>query len=811
MFPISKIREKNRLFSHAESFKDCRLRWCAINLYPRSVVSSSDSITGSFVLPSPKPLIIKFHFKTLRHKQFSRSSRPFFSLVSSTMTLQMYSVASLAVVVSLPLVLGKPMKQIEEPDDFESDRERSCEELMFFDGLGFRVATEYGVTDVCAAAKLPGHFDCRVTSIEFEDASQLCTSVGARLCTFDEIDANAGRSLGCDGLNDDKSYCWTSDSTENSECAEDEAFATRCRHFNNGKFRTGEDDPTLGTKFCRSKAAAGSLMCCASGGTDLEALLREASEARLAEDDCSHNTCAWDCAQIQGCGWVSKHGTCEAGQNTEAREMLSGKCDHVDRNLINMSPICRKFTCGKDCSEVKGCGWSKKLNQCRPGKTTSPREMSMGACSGTGAAEGEGFRSSEDCSAASCGWDCAQLNGCGWSTPANACLYDRATRKVEYALESFEGGCSDQSLVAAGLDPCRRYTCGRTCAKADGCGWSSGRGRCASGQSTSKKELNQGDCTGLAPTTEEFCDQLNCGADCASSAPICGWSSQKDRCVPKGETSVHELNAGMCANSTSCARHTCGKDCIEQDGCGWSTKRHRCVIGGKTSEEELAIGLCYGDTTSTTATSTTTTRTETSTTTTTSTTVTSTTITTETGTTVTTKTSTTTTTTTVKCDDYNPTDAPQWTDLDQDTCVAYQNNEWCSKNEDGTWYGVGWGITGDTFETYANGGFHAGQVCCACGGGSTRFDTTTKTTTTQPCPLNVAYPLAFFEEKGLGKVYPCEEGDEQKCSMPGHYSDFAPERFYQISTAKACAEICFAAPVCHGFQHKVQHKFCEVR
>eukprot|EP00729_Bicosta_minor_P000218 gene218-28294_t len=623
------------------------------------------------------------------------------------MTLQLYIVASLAVVVSLPLVLGKPMKQIEEPDDFESDRERSCEELMFFDGLGFRVATEYGVTDVCAAAKLPGHFDCRVTSIEFEDASQLCTSVGARLCTFDEIDANAGRSLGCDGLNDDKSYCWTSDSTENSECAEDEAFATRCRHFNNGKFRTGEDDPTLGTKFCRSKAAAGSLMCCASGGTDLEALLREASEARLAEDDCSHNTCAWDCAQIQGCGWVSKHGTCEAGQNTEAREMLSGKCDHVDRNLINMSPICRKFTCGKDCSEVKGCGWSKKLNQCRPGKTTSPREMSMGACSGTGAAEGEGFRSSEDCSAASCGWDCAQLNGCGWSTPANACLYDRATRKVEYALESFEGGCSDQSLVAAGLDPCRRYTCGRTCAKADGCGWSSGRGRCASGQSTSKKELNQGDCTGLAPTTEEFCDQLNCGADCASSAPICGWSSQKDRCVPKGETSVHELNA-------------------------------------------------------------------------------------------------------VKCDDYNPTDAPQWTDSDQDTCVAYQNNEWCSKNEDGTWYGVGWGITGDTFETYANGGFHAGQVCCACGGGSTRFDTTTKTTTTQPCPLNVAYPLAFFEEKGLGKVYPCEEGDEQKCSMPGHYSDFAPERFYQISTAKACAEICFAAPVCHGFQHKVQHKFCEI-
>ena len=721
------------------------------------------------------------------------------------MTLQLCVMSTFAMVVSL--VVGKPMQQVEETR-IESGMERSCEELMFFNDLGFRVAVERGVTDKCAAAKLEGHFGCRVANIQHNEASQLCASVGARLCTFDEIDANAGRGLGCNGLNDNGSYCWTSDSTERSECADTEAFATRCRHFNNGNSRTEDDESTLGSKFCKAKDSAGSLMCCASGGADLKSLLQEASEARLAETNCSQHVCAWDCAKVEGCGWVSKHGTCEDGQNTEAREMLSGQCDHVNRELVNMAPICRRFVCGKECSENKGCGWSKKWNECRPGKSTSPREMTMGVCAG--AMVGGASRTTEDCSAASCGWDCAQLNGCGWSTPTNTCLYDRATRKDEFALESFEGGCSDQSLVAAGLDPCRRHTCGQECAAADGCGWSTGKDRCASGQTTSKKELASGDCSSLPVTTEQFCDQLKCGADCAASAPICGWGSQKNKCVPGAETSVHELNAGSCTNSTNCARHTCGKDCAKQDGCGWSTNRNRCVIGGKTSEEELPIGLCYGETTSTTATSTTTTETETSTTTATATSATLTTVTTATETTVTATSTTITTATTVVCVDHNPTDAPQWTDSDQDTCISYKNNEWCAKNEDGTWYGVGWGVTGDTFETYSNGGFDAGQVCCACGGGSTEYDTTTTTTTTPPCPLNVKYPLTFFTEKGLGKVYPCTEGDA-KCNLAGHYPEFAPERFYKVATAKDCADICVNAPVCHGFQHKVQHKYCEVR
>ena len=47
-----------------------------------------------------------------------------------------------------------------------------------------------------------------------------------------------------------------------------------------------------------------------------------------------------------------------------------------------LAPICRRFGCGKECSENKGCGWSKKWNECRPGKSTPPREMTMGVCAG---------------------------------------------------------------------------------------------------------------------------------------------------------------------------------------------------------------------------------------------------------------------------------------------------------------------------------------------------------------------------------------------------------------------------------------------
>lgn len=60
-----------------------------------------------------------------------------------------------------------------------------------------------------------------------------------------------------------------------------------------------------------------------------------------------------------------------------------------------------------------------------------------------------------------------------------------------------------------------------------------------------------------------------------------------------------------------------------------------------------------------------------------------------------------------------------WMDKERDTCFTYEHRKWCGIQEkDGKFgYGSGWS-DGETFEDYiGTNGLHAGQACCACGGG----------------------------------------------------------------------------------------------
>jgi len=690
---------------------------------------------------------------------------------------------------------------------------RSCEELIDQDGLDFRVATKFGVGDACAAAKLAGHFECSVSSIGFDDAEAQCAAVGARLCTFDELNQNVGRGLGCPGMYDDASMCWTSDdgASDASMCEEGEAVASRCRGFNGG-IHQHEADESLGTSFCRQKSAVGSLVCCASGGV---------AERRVFSETCAQHTCGFDCSKEPGCGWNTPHSACMADEKTMQREMLNGDCAHVDRSQVNMNRLCRNIKCGAECAAFEGCGWSMKLMECKPGKKTSPKEMNMGICDDTD--EASRF---VDCGKHTCGWDCAQEEGCGWSSATALCLLGRSTSKAEWG----QGVCSDDSLNAAGIDPCTRYTCGSTCPADKNCGWSTNKQECQTGKSTRPQELTEGTgcptTTAPPPTLKEFCEQLICGSDCAASFPLCGWASEQNKCTPGGTTSNGELNAGFCQNSTTCERHTCGSDCAEEEGCGWSFNRGRCITGGSTSDSELEIGLCYGDTTSTTSSvtsKTTTTATETSATTTTHTSVTTSTATdtttTATGSSITT--GTTTTRTTEFCENLSTKNGKAWQDKDGDICEGYVKNLWCAVKDGEYTYGVGWGSEGDEWATYTKDGMHAGQACCACGGGSSSdFDQAAVTAPTAPptksCEKDINDPVSFFGSAIFGRSMLCgmPGWGEDKCGQEGWHSDFVEPKigvYNDVKTQADCAKICLdEGDACKGFQHKQQHMYCEI-
>ena len=74
---------------------------------------------------------------------------------------------------------------------------------------------------MCSASKIPGHAGidlCHATS--YSDAKMLCEGAGARLCKYEEVDANLLSDASDSGCGFDDSRIWTSTSCETTSCRE---------------------------------------------------------------------------------------------------------------------------------------------------------------------------------------------------------------------------------------------------------------------------------------------------------------------------------------------------------------------------------------------------------------------------------------------------------------------------------------------------------------------------------------------------------------------------------------------------------------
>jgi len=87
------------------------------------------------------------------------------------------------------------------------------------------------------------------------------------------------------------------------------------------------------------------------------------------------------------------------------------------------------------------------------------------------------------------------------------------------------------------------------------------------------------------PTPAISCSDIKCADDCVDE---CGWSSSKGKCKEGGTTSKSERGLGVCPKS--CEDFECADDCTNE--CGWSTSKGKCLLGGKTSKSELGLGKC---------------------------------------------------------------------------------------------------------------------------------------------------------------------------------------------------------------------------
>jgi hypothetical protein len=164
-----------------------------------------------------------------------------------------------------------------------------------------------------------------------------------------------------------------------------------------------------------------------------------------------------------------------------------------------------------------------------------------------------------DCSTATCGLECALLPTCGWSTGKMDCRSGAKTTMSEIWLGVCGGflnnnqPTNDASTAAATDAECRLATCGSDCADLVGCGWSSGKDECIAGGHTTTKELGLGVC-GQAPATagpitklpsDAFCSQTSCARVC-SGLTGCGWSRGKNDCRPGARTTSSEMSLGTC-------------------------------------------------------------------------------------------------------------------------------------------------------------------------------------------------------------------------------------------------------------------------
>jgi len=205
------------------------------------------------------------------------------------------------------------------------------------------------------------------------------------------------------------------------------------------------------------------------------------------------------------------------------------------------------------------------------------------------------------------------------------------------------------------------------------------------------------------------------------------------------------------------------------------------------------MGICTSTSTSTVTTTTTTTAT------------TATTITVTTTTTATTTTGTTTIATTAiattACVDRMLVSGDVWTDNEGEGCAAYATKNYCFNGD----YATGWGDGTDTFETYTSGGFHAGQICCICGGGvapagGVDRGAAAQNAGTTPCPFTSERELDYFD---LVKATTVIDQVVQPNTQIG-------EMLEKIKNHYTCARLCKKNDECTGFEFKRNQRFCRL-
>lgn len=694
---------------------------------------------------------------------------------------------------------------------------RSCSDLMNEDNQPF----DYfgGQNQICAATRVPvpgGNAKCHRANINHEDAKAACEHIGARLCSFDEIQAEMTYGAGC-GLddNDPQDWCYVSD----SGCGEDKAFVSKCASSESNS-----------KKCVSTQHFPGSLKCCADGkpSVDPKAICRE---------HCAQYDCGLDCkndymtgSECQ-CGWSSPKDKCVPytganGRGTNKKEELMGPgCVEQELSKEVRQKRCKEHVCGAECARDRLCGWSTARGKCVPGAVTKKKELTMGDCSGVDISQFV----EPDCAQYKCGVECAKHGGCGWSQSKEECMPGHSTSPREMMM----GDCTIEQLSTIKnykKKYCQQFTCGDTCANAPqgGCGWSASRNKCIPGVQTSSSELRLGQCE----EDVDNCGQYKCAMDCYSS-PNCGWSSKKMQCRKGSRTSKSELE--MCeeqrivepkptpppttaspvlppstlsptpAPVSTCDDYKNWKD-SEGDGCDMYAEKHWCTPDGKPGsgwapgdsfqryakhgiDALKACCACGGGKQ----------------------------LTPEPSPAPTTKSPTPHPTT------QSPTPYPtmpcqekpkNWVDIEGDSCQVYKASGWCT--EDGG-YGPNWGnppeLGGESFEQYAVEGKTAIDACCECGGGFFPGRPTPKPTprpTDEPKEIEVMKQLDEFplDGKFLGNGVSKIGGKICDHRVTSQRIGFQPSG--SGHSAERCIKWCLDKPGCNFATLTTKKGFCRL-
>lgn len=275
------------------------------------------------------------------------------------------------------------------------------------------------------------------------EADARCRSIGARLCTYTEIQRGGTEGPGTGGckIRAAGSHCWLNTTDTKAKCGEFMSYVSRC----------GADKGRDSSRVCAPLDFLGSVKCCADNTGSDPLLPQNEDEMQDRAKDCDRAICGADCAAIDGCGWSSTRMKCVAGKQTSKREMMMGDCESSEGHSIPALD-CRKYTCGSTCAAVEGCGWSGTRRACVAGGKTNQREMKEGDCPDVP-------RTAKECKRFRCGDACAAADGCGWSSTRMKCVLGGKTNKHELAMcasETTRGtrapGTSDAATSGAAIE-----------------------------------------------------------------------------------------------------------------------------------------------------------------------------------------------------------------------------------------------------------------------------------------------------------------------------------------------------------------------